>query len=215
MAPTWRPPSRCCVPSATPIRALGSTGVEGVSTFSHAMHNSHAPRMAAIPQLGNKCYACHPGIQTECQRDVHLTVGITCTDCHGDMADVGDVVRVPWVRRTNLCAMPRNTAPEFDYEEPGKLFKESKGHGGVHCAACHGPQHATGPAVTDADNRQAMLLQGHAGVINDCRVCHVKKPEDDFFHSLDDDGGGDGENSPSEGERNLHMQVHILRGEGK
>lgn len=166
--------------------ALGTTGVAGVKAFSHAMHGSHASRMSALPQLTNRCYACHPGVKTECQRDVHLSKGITCTTCHGGMEAVGNVSRRPWVDEPTCASCHQSRKPRFAFEEPGKLFKDSRGHGGVHCAACHGPQHATGPATTAADNAQALQQQGHAGVIKDCKVCHSRTPEDAFFHKIDD-----------------------------
>lgn len=167
--------------------ALGAPGHPGVSAFSHAMHRSHSTRMSSISgQVANSCYACHPGVQTECQRDVHLAAGITCTNCHGGMAAVGDKSRVPWQDEPTCGQCHQALNPKFAYEEPGKLFKESRGHGGVYCATCHGPQHATGPAVTAADNVQAVLHQGHPGVISDCTVCHTKTPKEKFFHSRDD-----------------------------
>lgn len=171
--------------------ALGAPGVPGVSAFSHAMHGAHADRMGPVAFLQNNCYACHPGVQTECQRDVHLPLGITCVNCHGDMHAVANVNRMPWVDEPK-CAQCHNAInPRYDYEEPGKLFKDSKGHGGIFCSSCHGPQHATGPATTDPDNAQAILQQGRAGTINDCRVCHTKVPDDRFFHSRTEDGGDD------------------------
>ncbi|WLD14193.1 cytochrome c3 family protein [Planctellipticum variicoloris] len=180
-----RKPVLCAGCHADP--ALGTTGMPGVSMFSHAMHGAHAPRMNQLPpNVTNACYACHPGVNTECQRDVHLSKGITCVNCHGDMAAVGDVNRRPWVDEPTCASCHQAMKPKFQFEEPGKLFKESRGHGGVHCAACHGPQHATGPAVTDADNVQAKLVQGHAGVINDCTVCHKEKPSDPFPHRRED-----------------------------
>lgn len=166
--------------------ALGTTGVKGVKAFSHAMHGSHASRMAALPNVKNACYACHPGVQTECQRDVHLTKGITCVNCHGEMTAVADTKRRPWVDEPTCAQCHQKRKSNFEFEQRGKLFKDSKGHGGVHCAACHGPQHATTPTVTTADNAQAILQQGKAGVISDCTVCHSKKPDEAFFHKLDD-----------------------------
>ncbi|MBI1348613.1 hypothetical protein GC163_20260 [bacterium] len=167
--------------------ALGTPGAPGVSSFSHAMHGAHASRMGAVSFLNNTCYACHPGVQTECQRDVHLPLGITCINCHGDMYAVANPARTPWVDEPT-CAQCHNTLnPRYKYEEPGKSFKDSRGHGGVFCAACHGPQHAVGPAATAPDNAQAILQQGHAGTINDCTVCHTKRPDDPFFHSRTDD----------------------------
>ncbi len=150
------------------------------------MHASHATRMSALSHLENACYACHPGVNTECQRDVHLSANITCANCHGDMHAVGNKARRPWVDQPTCGSCHKAFQPKFDFEEPGKLFKDSKGHGGVFCATCHGPQHAVGPATTAADNAQAILKQGHAGVINDCTVCHIKKPKEKFFHSRDD-----------------------------
>ena len=36
--------------------------------------------------------------------------------------------------------------------------------------------------TTERDNQQAMRLQGHAGPINQCTVCHLEKPEGEFWH---------------------------------
>jgi hypothetical protein len=163
--------------------ALGTIGVAGVKSFSQAMHGAHANRMAPVAHLGNTCYACHP---TNCQRDVHFQHNITCVDCHGDMKAVANPGRIPWVSEPTCGSCHSKINPKFQYEEPGKLFKESRGHGGVHCAACHGPQHAIGPAVTDADNVQSLEKQGSIGTIRKCTVCHTQVPEEPFFHSLDD-----------------------------
>jgi hypothetical protein len=166
--------------------ALGTTGKPGVSNFSRAMHNSHATRMAQLPNLQNACYACHPGVQTECQRDVHAAKGVTCVNCHGDMAAVAAPPRRPWVDEPTCASCHQKRKPNFDFEQPGKLFKESKGHGGVACASCHGPQHATAPALTPNDNAQAILQQGTAGTISKCTVCHTSTPREPFFHKVDD-----------------------------
>lgn len=166
--------------------ALGTTGKPGVKTMSHAMHGSHANRMAPVASLGNTCYACHPGFQTNCQRDVHFAKGIFCKDCHGDMKAVGNTNRRPWIDepRCQSCHLQRK--PSFEFEEPGKLYKDSHGHMGVHCSACHGSPHAIAPAVTPPDNAQAILQQGHAGTINTCTVCHSKTPKERFPHKRDD-----------------------------
>lgn len=163
--------------------ALGLPGTPGVSNLSSAMHTAHAARVEKLG-LDNACYACHPGFRTQCHRDVHLGMGVECISCHGGMIAVGDPGRVPWVDepRCSDC----HTRPGFDFEQPGKLFKDSIGHGGVHCAACHGAPHAITPTTTAIDNQQAILLQGHAGVINTCLVCHTQMPDDDFFHKVDD-----------------------------
>lgn len=165
--------------------ALGTTGAPGVKSLSHAMHGSHASRMAPVASLGNTCYACHPGFQTNCQRDVHFAKGIYCTQCHGDMAQVASPNRTPWVSQPSCASCHKQRKPEFDFEEPGKLFKDSHGHGNVHCAACHGSPHAIGPAVTAADNFQAIAHQGFAGTISKCTVCHTSMPGEKFEHKRD------------------------------
>lgn len=159
--------------------ALGTTGQTGVPSLSHAMHGAHASRMGQI-NLENNCYACHPGVRTNCLRDVHAANGVTCTTCHGDMAQVANTSRNPWLQEPR-CATCHQRA-EFEFEQPGVLFRNSTGHGGVQCMTCHGSPHAIGPAVTAADNAQAMRIQAHTGPLNDCLACHTQQPSEPFEH---------------------------------
>lgn len=164
--------------------ALGAPGDPDLPTFSAAMHGAHADRMDQI-DLDNSCYACHPGLRTQCQRDVHYANGIYCTDCHGSMADVGNQSRTPWVDEPR-CGECHSRAG-FEFEQPNTLYRDSKGHSGVHCYACHGSPHAITPTVTEPDNLQAINLQGHAGIISECSVCHGQNPDDSFFHRVSED----------------------------
>ncbi len=159
--------------------ALGANGISGVPALSHSMHSSHAPHMAVVT-IGNACYACHPGDQTKCLRDIHFAKGMTCVDCHTSMEAVGDTSRRPWVDEPR-CGTCHNV-PGHEYEQANTLYRMSKGHGNVHCVACHGSPHAITPTVTARDNLQAEALQGHAGVINTCSVCHKSNPDEGFFH---------------------------------
>lgn len=163
--------------------ALGLPGEPGVPNLSAAMHSAHAPRMDLV-NLQEECYACHPGTRTKCLRDVHFAEGVTCTQCHGDMGAVGNPARNPWVDepRCGDC----HSRPGFEFEQPGTLFRNSKGHGGVHCAACHGSPHAITPTVTEVDNLQAIKIQGHSGMIDTCSVCHTVPPDESFFHRVED-----------------------------
>lgn len=163
--------------------AVGSPGQPGVSTLSGAMHRAHASRMAAA-QLDVDCYACHPGTRTQCQRDVHYAAGLNCHSCHGDMNAMGSPARNPWADEPRCATC--HARPGFEFEQPGTLFRNSVGHKGVQCMACHGSPHAITPTVTAADNLQALRLQGHAGVIDTCIVCHTSTPSDPFFHKVDD-----------------------------
>jgi hypothetical protein len=164
--------------------ALGAPGLPDVPNLSQAVHGAHAPRMDVV-NLDNACYACHPGIRTQCQRDVHLANGVDCVECHGGMEAVADPARQPWLDepRCGDC----HARPGFEFEQPGRLFKDSVGHGGVLCGACHGSPHAITPTLTATDNQQALMLQGYAGVIDDCLVCHTEMPSDPFFHAVDNE----------------------------
>lgn len=174
-------PVFCAACHADP--ALAAPGQPGLPSFSAAMHGAHADRMGGVDLVEN-CYACHPGVRTQCQRDIHLSNGITCTQCHGGMEAVANPARTPWVDEPR-CA-DCHTRAGFEFEQPGMLFRDSRGHGGVACYACHGSPHAITPAVTETDNIQAILQQGHSGVISECSVCHSRPPEDSFFHRRED-----------------------------
>jgi hypothetical protein len=168
--------------------ALGAAGEPGIPSLSSAMHSSHSGRMARLDgQLAETCYACHPGIRTQCLRDRHYAKGIGCTDCHGDMTAVGDSDRRPWVDEPRCADCHQSRKPTYQFEQAGTLFRNSKGHMGIQCSACHGSPHAITPTVKDADNMQATALQGHAGTINTCSVCHPEPPNEAFPHRLTDD----------------------------
>jgi hypothetical protein len=170
--------------------ALGTKGAPGVSSMSRAMHHSHQDRMDPAKAVvgNNTCYACHPGNVTHCQRDIHISKGVQCTDCHGGLSDVAKIGRTPWVTEPSCGSCHSKRRPNFQFEEPGKLFKDSRGHGGVHCSACHGSPHAITPTVTEADNVQSVMHQGFAGAIKKCTVCHTKTPHDPFPHKLFGEG---------------------------
>lgn len=165
-----------------PLGAL-APGQSGVPPLSTSMHSAHATRMNNVLATlnGNACYACHPGKQTECLRDVHLSHGLTCTDCHTSMAAVGAAGRRPWVDEPR-CDSCHHVAGHT-YEQANTLYRNSVGHHGVPCEACHGSPHAVTPTVVANDNVQAIGLQGHAGVINKCAVCHINTPDDGFTHT--------------------------------
>jgi len=160
-----------CHPQA-PLSAVAQ-GSDAIPPLSRAVHGSHAGRTA-------DCTACHPGQTDKYLRDVHSRAGLTCADCHGDMATLADPARSPWQDEPK-CTDCHGVAGHT-YEQPGTLYKDSRGHHGVTCAACHGAPHAIGPSTVAADNAQALNLQGAAGVIDQCTVCHVTPPGT-FNHS--------------------------------
>lgn len=162
--------------------ALGAPGVPGVKNLSAAMHSSHAPRVATLG-LANDCYACHPGVRSQCQRDNHSAIGVGCADCHGGMKAMGSTQRNPWIDEPR-CGSCHEADSERQFEQPGKLFKESVGHGGVRCTSCHGPPHAMLPSVNELDNEQVRRLTGSSSRVEKCTTCHLSEPSGDFFHRV-------------------------------
>lgn len=167
--------------------ALGAPGQPGVKSLSAAMHGSHATRMQPAASLISDCYACHPGVRTSCQRDVHRARGMQCAQCHGGMDALGITSRTPWVDQPSCRECHQSRRPNYEFEPAGVLFKDATGHGGVKCVTCHFSPHSMGPATTETDNLQANRLQGHPGVINTCTTCHTQVPSDPFPHRGDDD----------------------------
>jgi len=45
---------------------------------------------ARLEAMQNSCYQCHPGKHTQCLRGAMFNGGMLCSDCHGDMQQVGN-----------------------------------------------------------------------------------------------------------------------------
>ncbi len=146
--------------------ALGNMD-PGPGFLSHAIHSFHASRGAA-------CYDCHPGATTQCNRSLRhggLSGDGGCTNCHGDMAQVGDSGRIPWLSEPKCSSCHGGTTiPEV--ETGTTLYRDAVGHGGMSCPACHGSPHAMLPSREASDGYQAVQYQGEAITIGTCGVCH-------------------------------------------
>ena len=173
--------------------ALGTPVVPGIPNLSFAMHEKHrlggdlAAGVSVVSEGTNDCYLCHPGQQTQCLRDVMYSKGMTCIDCHGDTANVAisqlpPTNREPWKQEPS-CAQSGCHATAYA-PNPGTLYRNSVEHGGLYCEACHGSPHAILPTIQPNDNVQNIALQGHAGVLNDCLVCHSQPPTGAGPHNI-------------------------------
>lgn len=174
--------------------ALGVAGNPNLPNLSRAMHDKHkvegggASAVSDKDNLGpsrvtegtNNCYLCHPGVKTQCLRDVMWQKGLTCVGCHGTTADVANPARRPWID------LPRcgNCHGAQYAENANTRYRDSTGHGGLYCEACHGSPHAILPSTQPNDNLQNIALQGYAGTLRDCKVCHGTNPAGDGPHSL-------------------------------
>jgi hypothetical protein len=165
--------------------ALGTTGDPEARSFSYRIHQQHS----SISPSGsiNTCYKCHPGPNTQCLRDVmhNSPSQMICQNCHGTMSQIASSInsgRRPWLDEPSCGATTCHGSGHA--EEPGKLFRESRGHGGLFCSACHGSPHAITPTSQPNDNLQSIRLQGAAGVLRECSICHANPPSDGGPHGL-------------------------------
>ena len=165
--------------------ALGTSGQAGLGSLSHVIHSKH--QSIDDGTMEGTCYSCHPGPSTSCLRGTMAAAGETCQSCHGNMADVANPARNPWFDMPR-CGQCHDSAHS---ENPGTLYRFSRGHEGIYCQACHGSQHAIYPTNTENDNVQSILLQGHAGTIDTCTVCHTNNPDRNEGPHHGDDGGDD------------------------
>ena len=158
--------------------ALGTPGVPGVPSFSLAMHGHHAE--LGLPATTATCYKCHPGPNTQCFRDVMSQITnptINCENCHGTMQAIALSIengRRPWLDEPK-CGDVLCHGSQYS-EQTGKLFRQSQGHGNLFCSACHSSPHAILPSRETNDNLQNITLQGFAGTLQVCSVCHGDNP---------------------------------------
>lgn len=181
-----------------------STGVTGVPALTASMHSKHGPvvNLATGTTLDNattpqaSCYLCHPGVTTKCQRGAMQNVA--CYNCHGNLTAVGRSTRAGWLDEPSCQMCHQNStrytttfsstgiwrtsndqrfATNNNVPMTGKsLYRFSEGHGGVDCSGCHGAQHAEFPTNQLNDNVSSVYLQGYAGKITECTVCHTAAP---------------------------------------
>jgi len=133
------------------------------------------------------------------------TLAMQCQSCHGTMTAVGEPARQAWLDQPNCQSCHTGTATKNNgqlrytssFEVSGQvrkavdatfatepnmptnglsLYRFSRGHGGLQCAACHGAAHAEWPSAQPNDNVQSQQLQGHTGALLDCGACHTTTP---------------------------------------
>jgi hypothetical protein len=150
--------------------ALGTPGKPGIRPLSNAMHQKHMDHEVQLPSGTDACYSCHPGPQTRCLRDaMSQRHGFTCQSCHGQLSQVAFNPN-PWLNepRCDNAACHAST-----YVQNQALYRMSTGHGGVRCEACHDSTHAIAPSRELNDAVKFVNLQGYAGTLNKCSVCHL------------------------------------------
>ncbi len=160
--------------------ATGAPVVGDVKNLSNAIHGHHNPTNAPdiTPDTAG-CYSCHPGPTTQCLRDtMSQNYAMNCTNCHGDITVVAQN-QSPWLVEPK-CGNPGCHGSGFDTTQA--LYRLSTGHGGLYCEACHDSTHAISPSREANDTIKFLELQGHAGTLSNCLICHATLPTDRFVH---------------------------------
>ena len=100
-----------------------------------------------------------------------------CTDCHGGMEEVKSNPN-PWLNepRCDTCHT------EQKYAQNNALYRLSTGHGGLYCEACHDSTHAIATSSQPLDAIKFINLQGYAGTLSKCTVCHLTEPGGTTVH---------------------------------
>lgn len=174
-------PILCARCHADPV--LGMAGRPDAGYFSFRIHDQHK---FMDEQLAGTtlCYKCHPGQNAKCLRGVMADrFGMVCQDCHGGMSTVAGSIeggRTPWLQEPSC----RSCHTERFGEPVGQLYRQSAGHGGVMCEGCHNSTHAEWASERGEDNLNIVALQGTAGPLGDCRVCHRVNPSGPGPHGI-------------------------------
>lgn len=159
-------PVRCSACHAS--NATGLPFVAGIPNLSKAMHGKHGEE-GVVPEGRDGCYLCHPGPQTQCQRDV-MTVeyGMECPACHGTILDVASNPE-PWLNEPRCDSAECHPAYTYAADQ---LYRQAADHGGIYCEGCHDSPHAIAPSREANDQIKFIALQGYAGALRKCGVCH-------------------------------------------
>jgi hypothetical protein len=157
-----------------------------ITPFSEAIHNRHAN--LEISGSGEICYKCHPGYKTRFWHGAgnsKIMGEMSCEDCHGTQEMMAHSIshgRQPWLDEPK-CGREECHESHFS-EEPGKLYSESRGHGGIFCSACHSNPHTELPSYSENGNFQNIQLLDYKGTIRNCAICHEDNPQGNGPHSF-------------------------------
>jgi hypothetical protein len=133
------------------------------------------------------------------------TLAMACQNCHGNLTAVGSKNRNGYLDEPSCQNCHTGTATSnagqlrytSAFTSPGQprtpldqtfatqtntpaagfnLYRTSVGHGGLQCAACHGPTHGEWASTQANENIASQQLQGHLGLIAECGACHPTVP---------------------------------------
>ena len=153
------------------------------------------------------CYDCHPGAATRCNRSLEhfgSSADGGCRSCHGELAEVGGSIvagRTPWAEEPTCDGAGCHSDATPQVDTGAALYRNTKGHGGLYCPACHGSPHAMVPSREGSDNHQAQQyhamvqpagddMRGRLATLGSCAACHASSRGADEVHEFAGEHGG-------------------------
>jgi hypothetical protein len=111
-----------------------------------------------------RCQSCHTGDAVS--HKTNPDAGLMATD---------GIRMLLAFQQSDPAASPLLATNKRFAENSNKLYRFSKGHGGVACEGCHNSTHAiwANPDELHNDNVAAQQLQGHSGTVSECSTCHT------------------------------------------
>ncbi|MFA7280649.1 MAG: hypothetical protein WC100_11175 [Sterolibacterium sp.] len=164
--------------------ALDAVGNRDACYLCHPGSVTKCLRGAMSDTANLDCQGCHGGMAAVGNpKRVGWLQQPNCQSCHHD--GKRETTAVTDVATGTLRAVSdRRFATNPDKPKAGfSLFRFSTGHGGNQCETCHGSTHAeysaknqTWTSSHDNDLLQSKAVQGYAGTITECSVCHSTIP---------------------------------------
>ncbi len=153
-------------PESRRVRGVHHNTVNPDGTLALQCQSCHGP-ISAVGAAGRQgwldeplCQSCHTGTATSNNGALRFTSAF----------DTNGLPRQP----VNLTYATQPNTPSAGLS----LYRFSQDHGGLKCAACHGPSHAEVLSSQPNDNVQSAALQSPAGggIMTDCAACHPTRP---------------------------------------
>ena len=151
-------------------------------TTTRCLRGAMGKAVAADGSMLMQCQSCHGSmVQVGASTRTGWLDEPTCQSCHTGTA-VQNNGQIRYTSSFDALGTPRQAvssvfATNADTPAPGlSLYRFSKGHGDLQCAACHGSTHAEFPSSHPNDNLASIQHQGHEGMLAECASCHGTVP---------------------------------------
>jgi len=150
-------------------------------SVTRCLRGAMGKAVAGDGSMSMQCQSCHGSMsQVGATNRIGWLMEPTCQACHtGTALGNAGQIRYQSVYTNGVMREPTNRVFATNLDTPAagfSLYRFSRGHGGLACAACHGSTHAEYPTTFRNDNLQSIAIQGHEGTLSECTACHQSSP---------------------------------------